>query len=724
MDRRSFLFGATMSGFITSAPKFQFANAQGIPMSGGMLTSYLAGSTTLASTYQDELLSIENTNPITLDSRGECTIWLDSTKTYKFELRDTLGVLQWSVDNIAAPAAIATALNTQFLANLAAPSGSAMIGYLAADARAVATTIQGKLRESVSVKDFGAVGDGVTNDAVALQRALTYAATNKKVVELVSGETYNCSGTRLDSACHIYGNGATIKGYIRVTGDYLLLRDFNLIATNPAIGLYLFGSTTTPTRYYHQKVNNVHIFFDAGVATSDSHGIYASNIDNLEVSGCNIKYGIQLIGCTNYLIEGSVLDGDNYSNNNELIHASLKSVGQIVNNTFKDSLDNYIDLYSSGAKTVVSNNRFLGCKTRTGSAIELKVTLTDISNTSSDTNGWEEQIIISNNYFENTQAYAAQFTSIISVFYLDSRAVPVFSWADVPRNITISNNIFDGFDATSHGSNYFSAIYLNTVAGVIIQGNTVRNIALGTSSDLSSCVWVEKCQDVVIDCNRFSMKNGTGISLHDANTNLTITNNHMLDDLNKSHILSYGIRITKEGSRPDPTVTFSKFSGNTISASLSTFRQLYYAGSLLNDCIVTDNVFKEQTDFQVINRCIISSNKFYVGATRSQALGIGTKAVVCAHNTITNNQVESNTGTPKTGISISRMRGSNISGNTVRNASYGLIVTGSNTAGELDYLNIKDNFSVSQIQVAWPLYSEMIASDKASLQAVNNQKIT
>jgi len=597
--------------------------------------------------------------------------------------------------------------------------------FLQAGTGAVARTSLSKLRDTVSVKDFGAVGDGVTNDFSALRAAFTYAATNKKVVELVSGETYNCASGTLSISCNVYGNNATIKGYLQVVGDDLTLRDFHLIGTNATSGLYLAGSTTIPTRWYRQKIQNIRITFDAGVATADSFGIYASNIDNLEISGCNIQYGIQLIGCTDYLIDGNVLDGNNYANNNELIHASLKSVGQIVNNTFKDSLDNYIDLYPSGAKTIISNNRFLGCKCRTGGALEIKVTLTDDANTSSDTNGWSEQIIISGNYFGNTVPMTAGSNSIVTVFYLDSRAVKSFSWADVPRNIIIADNIFDGLDTSALGAGYANGVFLQFVAGVVIQGNTFRDFNFGASTnDISSCVWIENSRDVVVDGNRMSAKNGTGVSLHSDCTNITVSDNNMLQDLNKSHTLSYGIRITKEGARTAPTVAHSKFTGNTVYCSVSAFRQLYSAGCYMNDCVISGNIFQEQSSFQFINRCIVSDNKFYAGATRPFAAEFGVLSEICAYNTIVSNQVESNTTTQKQGITITRMRGSNVNGNTVRNATHGMMVAGTNIAGELDHLNIKDNFSVSQTQTNFPAYSGMTAGDTTTLQAVNNQKIT
>ena len=54
---------------------------------------------------------------------------------------------------------------------------SSQVKFIPAGTSAVVTTVQDKLRESVSVKDFGAIGDGVTDDTAGIQAAVDYAAS-------------------------------------------------------------------------------------------------------------------------------------------------------------------------------------------------------------------------------------------------------------------------------------------------------------------------------------------------------------------------------------------------------------------------------------------------------------------------------------------------------------------------------------------------------------------
>ena len=164
------------TGVIATIPRYQFSSSTGVPLALGTLTVYLANTTTPTDTWQDSALSTLNTNPVQLDSSGSCVLWLDSTKSYKFILKNAAGATQWTQDNVSGAASVAslTGIFTKFT-DLAASSGSSLVGYLPAGTGAVATTVQAKLRESVSVLDFGADPTGVADSTAAIQAAINYA---------------------------------------------------------------------------------------------------------------------------------------------------------------------------------------------------------------------------------------------------------------------------------------------------------------------------------------------------------------------------------------------------------------------------------------------------------------------------------------------------------------------------------------------------------------------
>jgi hypothetical protein len=80
----------------------KFYDNNGNPLSFGLLYSYAAGTTNPQSTYVDSTQTTQNTNPIQLNFRGECNLWLDPTLTYKLLLTDSVGntIPNWPVDNI------------------------------------------------------------------------------------------------------------------------------------------------------------------------------------------------------------------------------------------------------------------------------------------------------------------------------------------------------------------------------------------------------------------------------------------------------------------------------------------------------------------------------------------------------------------------------------------------------------------------------------------------
>jgi hypothetical protein len=165
----------------------QFFDSTGAPLVSGTLSTYVAGTSTPLATYTDSTGLIANSVVITLNTRGEAAVWLGSTDIYKFVLKDAAGVLIWTADNIEGQVGLADLTN-----NTDATKGSALVGYLPAGASAVGTNVQTKLRQTMSVDDFGAVGNGSTNDYQAIANAQNaLVAAGGGTLLFTQGKTYS-----------------------------------------------------------------------------------------------------------------------------------------------------------------------------------------------------------------------------------------------------------------------------------------------------------------------------------------------------------------------------------------------------------------------------------------------------------------------------------------------------------------------------------------------------
>lgn len=133
-----------------------------------------------------------------------------------------------SFDSNGNPVAIAPSAQTstalQFL--LSGSTGAALIGFLQAGAGAVLRTLQAKAGDTVSVKDFGAKGDGVTDDSKAFADAFAAGRT----VTVPFG-VYFVKNIVIGTHQTLNGNGALFKAapganwIFKLTGFRAVIRD-------------------------------------------------------------------------------------------------------------------------------------------------------------------------------------------------------------------------------------------------------------------------------------------------------------------------------------------------------------------------------------------------------------------------------------------------------------------------------------------------------------------
>jgi hypothetical protein len=353
----------------------QLLDNNGNPLSGGKLFTYLAGTTTPIAVYTSEAATTAHPNPIILDSAGRVPtgeIWLKEGDTpyYKFVVKTSTDVLLNTYDFV--PGTYNSEILENFIADLAAPTGASLvgftgfksqvgtvadladddgsdwIGFLPQGTGVVARSNQDKLRETVSVKDFGAVGDGITDDTAAFNAAIS---TSKKV--------YVPKGTYLVNV--------TINTKTVVEGDGSLSTILKPFDDSIAIMTYTFTAQQTPIYSfwdYHSEIRNIGFFgktaktgvgFTFGKTNPSDYQTNDEYANNVKFYGCyfrSLDKGVQFpfgnIGSEFYSCGFALNKYGIYSLNNKfgsIMHAGNKYIyaGEMSSNDCAVYINNTVD---------------------------------------------------------------------------------------------------------------------------------------------------------------------------------------------------------------------------------------------------------------------------------------------------------------------------------------------------------------------------------------------
>jgi hypothetical protein len=140
------------------------------------------------------------------------------------------------------------------------------ISYTLTAAGATLQSVQTKLEQYISVKDFGAVGDGVTDDTAAIQAALDAAAANGLAIKSVfvpSGE-YLVGRLVLPNGIVLRGEGGRLEGLTEANTRFIQGVDDDVFIFDAFFGGFYW--------YWHGQVSDIAILGN----TSNTNG-YAFN---------------------------------------------------------------------------------------------------------------------------------------------------------------------------------------------------------------------------------------------------------------------------------------------------------------------------------------------------------------------------------------------------------------------------------------------------------------
>lgn len=486
---------------------WQFFDANGVPLAGGLLYTYAAGTTTPLTTYTSYTGVTPNSNPIVLDSAGRVPeqIWVNVNTSVKYVLKTATGAEIWTKDHIASFAS----------------ASAADIDFIAAGIGAVTRTSQSKMRDIVSVKDFGATGNGVTDDTAAIQLALN-AVSSGGALFFPSGSyvTDNTLSMSNASGVRLVGDDATLllKASVTTAGYALTFTDCSNIEIEN-ISFSRRQSTTTGANmsgivlFSCQKIKVISCDFSNcfyGVAISGT----TSACTDIEIQSCS-AYGVlpySVSNDTNKLLQGPLVYTQSAGSN-------VSDV--LVDNCFGYRVYHMILAEPYSERIVVTNNVV---RQSHDSSIYLRSSASVIANNTVYNAGKDGIKILSgtpsSDYRNNTIN-----NNVVSGAGINKSDGGVLISAQAENTVVCGNSLQTTTDTTAAPRQYaiFIGASYGNVADNVIYGRNSSGFGLYARTNLGDMLGLR------IENNTFRMTNGYGIALEPSSSryikNAAIVNN-------------------------------------------------------------------------------------------------------------------------------------------------------------------------------------------------------
>tara|TARA_R110002074_G_scaffold68102_1_gene159832 strand:+ start:716 stop:2785 length:2070 start_codon:yes stop_codon:yes gene_type:complete len=254
---------------------------------------------------------IAYTLPTAPSSENNTQVYIDGV----YQQKDTYSVSGVTLTFSEAPPLDTDNIEVTTIEGLAlGATSSDLVTYTPSGTGAVATTVQDKLGEFISVKDFGATGDGVTDDTAAIQAAINSTSTFKQRLFIPAG-TYISRQLNVKTDTYLFGVG-TIKRKDATTGFLVLASGVNNFTIRgirfdankigaPSSSFAVFARSSCYRFRFegitvsNSKLNGIAIRDNADGATGTQ-----SYINNCTVSGSGL-YGIEVQDSKNVTVSNN-----------------------------------------------------------------------------------------------------------------------------------------------------------------------------------------------------------------------------------------------------------------------------------------------------------------------------------------------------------------------------------------------------------------------------------